>query len=86
LSTAGRQYIDTALRRTDELSTEIEPLRTQLVNFARRQPGCRALQAHYGIGWLCVAIIWAEIGDARPFTSSDQLVVASVLIREGLVG
>ena len=45
-----------------------------MVNFARRQVGCPALQAHYGIGWLCAAIIWAEIGDARRFTSSDQLV------------
>ena len=70
----GRQYVDTALRRIDELSAEIEPLRAQLVNFARHQHGCQALQAHYGIGWLCAAIIWAEIGDARRFTSSDQLV------------
>jgi transposase len=74
LSPTGRQYVDTALQRIDELSAEIAPLRTQLVNFARRQAGCRALQAHYGIGWLCAAIIWAEIGDARRFHSSDQLV------------
>ena len=75
LSAAGRQYVDTALRRIDELSAEIEPLRAQLVNFARRQRGCRALQARqYGVGWLCAAIIWAEIGDARWFRSSDQLV------------
>ena len=74
LSAAGRQYVDTALRRIDELGGEIEPLRTQLVGFARRQAGCRALQAHYGIGWLCAAIIWAESGDARRFSSSDQLV------------
>lgn len=74
LSAAGRQYINTALRRIDELSTEIEPLRTQLISFARHQAGCRALQVHYGIGWLCAAIMWAEIGDARRFTNSDQLV------------
>ena len=74
LSAAGRQYVDTALRRIDELNAEIEPLRTQLVDFARRQAGCQALQRHYGIGWLCAAIIWAEIGDARRFHSSDQLV------------
>ena len=74
LSPAGRQYVDTALRRIDELSAEIEPLRTQLVGFARRQRGCQALQRQYGIGWLCAAIIWAEIGDARRFSSSDQLV------------
>jgi len=75
LSAAGRQYVDTALRRIDELGTEIEPLRAQLVNFARHQQGCQALQArHFGIGWLCAAIIWAEIGDARRFNSSDKLV------------
>ena len=72
---AGRQYVDTALRRIDELSAEIEPLRTQLVTFARRQRGCQAPQARqYGVGSLCAAIIWAEIGDARRFHSSDQLV------------
>ena len=75
LSVAGRQYVDTALRRIDELSAEIEPLRTQLVTFARCQRGCQALQARqYGVGWLCAAIMWAEIGDARRFHSSDQLV------------
>ncbi|MFY9918338.1 MAG: IS110 family transposase [Mycobacterium sp.] len=74
LSAAGRQYVDTALCRIDELSTEIEPLRTQLVSFARHQAGCRALQAHFGIGWLCAAIMWAEIGDVRRFANSDQLV------------
>ena len=68
LSPAGRRYVSTALRRIDELSAEIEPLRSQLVNFARRQRGCQALQRHYGIGWLCAAIIWAEIGDARRFS------------------
>jgi transposase len=74
LSAVGGQYVDTALGRIDELSTEIEPLRAQLVNFARHQTGCQALQRQYGIGWLCAAIIWAEIGDARRFSSSDQLV------------
>src|SRR6202048_415673 len=74
LSATGRQYVDTALRRIDELTAEIDPLRTQLVNFARHQRGCQALQRHYGIGWLCAVVIWAEIGDARRFGSSDQLV------------
>lgn len=75
LSVAGRQYVDAALGRIDELTAQIDPLRRQLETFARRQRGCRALQAcHYGVGWLCAAIIWAEIGDARRFGSSDQLV------------
>ncbi len=49
LSAAGRHYVDTALRRIDELSAEIEPLRTRLVNFARRQvglPGAAAPPRH----------------------------------------
>jgi transposase len=75
LSAAGRQYVDTAQRRIDELNAEIKPLRKQLVDFARHQPGCQALQArHYGVGWLSAAIMWAEIGDARRFRSADQLV------------
>jgi len=75
LSPIGRQYVDTALRRMNELTAEIKPLRTQLINFARHQVGCQTLQSrHYGIGWLCAAILWAEIGDARRFCSSDKLV------------
>jgi transposase len=75
LSAAGRQYVDTALRCIDELTVEIDPVRGQLINFARRQVACQALQARqYGVGWLCAAIMWAEIGDARRFSSSDQLV------------
>ena len=42
LSAVGRQYVDTALRRIGELSTEIDPLRTQLASFAKHQAGCRA--------------------------------------------
>jgi transposase len=74
LSPAGRQSVDTALVAVDALTDQIDPLRRQLIGFARRQPGCRALQAHYGIGWLCAAIIWAELRDCRRFTSSDQAV------------
>src|SRR6185437_9467464 len=56
-------------------TVEIGPVRGQLVSFARRQVACQALQARqYGVGWLCAAIMWAEIGDARRFSSSDQLV------------
>ena len=59
----------------DALNAEIDPLRTQLVSFAHRQPGCRALQAsHYGVGWLSGGDHVAEIGDARRFRNSGQLV------------
>ncbi|MGI8310620.1 IS110 family transposase [Saccharopolyspora hattusasensis] len=74
LSPAGRQSVDVALPAIDALTELITPIRAQLVTFARRQPGCRALQAHYGIGWLCAAVIWAELGDCRRFHNSDQVV------------
>jgi transposase len=74
LSPAGRQMLDTALVAVDSLSEQIDPLRAQLQSIGRRQPGARALMAHYGIGALCAAIIWAELGDCRRFSNSDQAV------------
>jgi transposase len=74
LSPAGRQSVDAALQAVDSLTGQITPLRKQLVGIARGLPGCRALQRLYGVGWLCAAIIWAELGDCRRFTSSDQAV------------
>ena len=81
LSATGRQYVDTALRRIDELSAEIEPLRTQLVDFARRQPGCRALQArHYGIG---LVVRGDHLGRDRRCAPVPQLRSAGALRRAG---
>ena len=45
LYATGRQSVDTALRRIEELSVEIEPLRTQLIDFARRQAAVRRCSA-----------------------------------------
>jgi transposase len=74
LSPAGRQAVDTALAAIDHLTGLIEPLRAQLVDLARRQAGCRAVQPLYGVGWLTAAIIWAELGDCRRFANSDAAV------------
>ena len=41
------------------------PLRRQIAAFARRQPGCKALQAHYGVGEITAVALWAELGDTR---------------------
>ena len=74
LSAAGRQMVDTALAAVDSLTELVTPLRKQLIGFARRQIGCQALQRLYGVGWLCAAIIWAELGDCRRFANSDAAV------------
>ena len=74
LSAAGRQVADTALAAIDALTALLDPLRAQLEAAARRRPGARALRAHYGIGWLCAALIWAELGDGRRFAQAAQVV------------
>lgn len=74
LSPAGRQTVATALQAIDSLSAQIKPLRQQLCFIGRRVPGALALQAHYGIGALTAAIIWAELGDCRRFSRSAQAV------------
>jgi transposase len=75
LSPAGRQAVDTALRQIDRLTAELDPLRRQLEMYSRRQGGCAALRAaHFGIGAVTSVAIWAELGDVRRFTSSDNVV------------
>ena len=75
LSVAGRQSIEVALRIIDALGVEAARLKAELRGFARRQPGCRALVDElYGVGELTAAIIWAEMGDTRRFSSSSQAV------------
>ena len=49
-------------------------LTRELRAYGRRQPGCRALMAHYGIGALTAVTILAELGDARRFSSSRHAV------------
>jgi len=74
LSPAGRQMVDTAMAASRSLTMQIQPLRAQLQTLGEHQPGVRALTSHYGIGLLCGIIIWAELGDCRRFSSSDQVV------------
>lgn len=74
LSSSGRQLVDTALAAIDRLTELVTPLRARLQAVGRAQAGARALTAHYGIGPLLGAIIWAELGDCRRFRSSDQAV------------
>lgn len=74
LPLAARGYIDTALVLIDQLSAQVAPLDRELRAYARRQPGCRALMAHYGIGGLTSVTILAELGDAERFSSSRHAV------------
>ncbi len=71
---AAREQITVALAMSEALDAQIAPLDKQLRAYARRQLGCRALMAHYGIGELTSVAIPAELGDCRRFSSSRQAV------------
>jgi transposase len=74
LPAAARDQIAIALTIIDALDAQSAPLTAQLRAYARRQPGCRALMGHYGIGALTAVTILAELGDARRFSSSRHVV------------
>jgi len=74
LPEAARTQIEVGLSMVDHLQERIAPLDRELRAYARRQAGCRALQAHYGIGELSSVTILAELGDVRRFSSSRKAV------------
>jgi transposase len=74
LPAAAREQITVALVMIDALDAQLAPLTRELRGYARRQPGCRALMAHYGIGALTAVTILAELGDCRRFSSSRHAV------------
>src|SRR5215218_1196903 len=74
LPPAAREQITIALAIVDGVDAQLVPLDERLRDLAKRQPGCRALMRHYGIGPLTSVTILAELGDARRFSSSREAV------------
>jgi transposase len=74
LPAVAREQITIALRMIDALDAQLPAIDKQLRAYARRQPGCKALMRHYGIGELTSVTILAELGDARRFSSSRHAV------------
>jgi transposase len=74
LPPAAREQITIALTLIDAHDAQLAPLDAELRAYAKRQPGCRALMRHYGIGPLTSVTILAELGDARRFSSSREAV------------
>jgi transposase len=74
LPQTAREQVAVAIAMVDALEVQIAPLDRQLRAYARRQPGCRALMGHYGIGELTAVTILAELGDARRFSNSRDAV------------
>jgi transposase len=74
LPESARGQVTVALAMVDALEAQIAPLDRELRAYARRQAGCRALMAHYGIGALTAVTILAELGDCTRFSSSRHAV------------
>jgi transposase len=74
LPPVAQQQISVALGIIDHLSGELHTLDLELERVSRRQPGCRALMGHYGIGPLVATACVAELGDTRRLSSSRQAV------------
>jgi transposase len=75
LTPATQRAVEVGMRQVDRLTAEMIELRQTITTISRRQPACKTLQAnHYGIGPLTSTVIWAEMGDCRRFSSSDDAV------------
>ncbi|MCA1681311.1 MAG: transposase [Actinobacteria bacterium] len=85
LPEAAQQQITVALGIIEHLNGVLHDLDLELARIARRQPGCRALMAHYGIGSRVATAIVAELGDTRRLSSSGAnraaLTIARKLLR-----
>ena len=73
LPACAREQVTVGLAMIDALERQLAPLDKELRSYARRQPGCKALQRHYGIGPLTAVTILAELGDPRRFSSSREI-------------
>ena len=74
LPATAREQVTIALELSDALDAKLPAIDRELRAYARRQPGCQALQADYGIGPLTAVAILAELGDCRRFSSSRHAV------------
>jgi transposase len=74
LPAANRHAVQVALTQIRAITGELAVVHRQLVWIGRHQPGAKALQQLYGVGELVGPLVWAEMGDARRFSSSRQAV------------
>jgi transposase len=74
LPDAARERIAVSLSMIEALDRQVAPIEQQLRQLARRQPGCRALMSHYGIGALTAPTILVELGDVTRLSASRKAV------------
>ena len=74
LPAAARQRVELSLAMIEALDCQLAPIEQSLRRLARRQAGCRALMAHYGIGELTAPTILCELGDVTRLSASRKAV------------
>ena len=74
LPDAARERIEVSLQMIEAIDGQLAPLEQALRQLARRQRGCRALMAHYGIGELTAPTILCELGDVARLSASRKAV------------
>ncbi|MGH3041121.1 MAG: IS110 family transposase [Gaiellaceae bacterium] len=74
LPDAARERIEVSLQVIEALDRQLAPIEQKLRQLARRQPGCRALMGHYGIGELTAPTILCELGDVTRLSASRKAV------------
>jgi transposase len=72
LPAAASERIEVALQLIEAIDRQLRPLESELRRLARRQPGCRALMRHYGIGELTAPTILCELGDVARLSASRK--------------
>ncbi len=74
LSADARERIPIALEIIDLLDAQLAELERDLRALARRQAGCQALMAQYGMGELSALVTLCELGDVTRLHASRQAV------------
>jgi transposase len=68
------ERIEIALAMVDAIDAQIAPLERELRQLARRQAGCKALMALYGMGELTSLVTLCELGDVGRLSASRKAV------------
>jgi len=79
LEASLRLLLDALLGLIDDLDRRLQPLERELARRTRQDPRLRALQTIYGVGPIVACHLLAEIGEARRFTRTRQVVRLSGL-------
>jgi transposase len=74
LPPAALERIEVAMAMVDAIDRQMAPIERELRLLARRQRGCQALMAHYGVGELTAPVILCELGDVSRLSASRQAV------------